>query len=165
LLILFLICAFFVFVEFGLLKIIFGGSSGNGFLSRYTSGGRLQVTYNYLTDNYFLPIGLTYSTKISLGDNFIAEYVIKLSIFGYFLILYYMWGWLRRHLAFSVAMGFFCFFIVADFAYPLLVYYRIAAALPFYALVWCRLESNYFLKRADKAGNSAMTNRSMLVQS
>jgi hypothetical protein len=161
--ILFFVVAFGIFSELDFLGVILVENSGNGFLSRYTSGGRLQSTYNYLIDNYFLPIGLTYSNGLALGDNFIAEYVLKISIFGYLLLLYYMWGWLRRHLDFSVSMGFLSFFMLADLAYPLLVYYRIAAALPFYVLVWSRLESNYFLDRKKMAENNFIVGRSVLI--
>lgn len=131
-----------------LLQSVLGESEGNGFLARYTSGGRLQNTYDYLIDNYFLPIGFSYSPELGLGDNFIAEYVVKTSPFGYFLILYLLWGWFRRHLGSPRYVFFFGFFLLADLAYPLLVYGRIAAALPFFVLLWQRLDSENFLSKS-----------------
>lgn len=120
---------------------------GNGITARYASGGRLQGTYDYLFNNYFVPIGISYSPALELGDNFIAEYIIKTSIFGYLIILYLLWSWLRIYLSLYQSVAFFAFFLIADFAYPLLVYSRVAAALPFFVLVWGRLNfgisSNY----------------------
>lgn len=132
-------------VDWNLGSLLFDSTGGNGFVARYAAGGRLDGTYDYLAKNSLLPIGLSSSPEISLGDNFIAEYILRLSPFGYAIILYLLWSWLRRHLNFQRAIIFFGFFLLADLAYPLLVYSRVAAALPFYVLVWRRLESGDFL--------------------
>lgn len=134
-------------IDLNIIQLILGDSKDNGFMARYTSGGRLQGTYDYLLGNYFVPIGISYSPAISLGDNFIAEYIIKISIIGYLIIMYLLWTWFRRHLNFYHSILFFGFFVLSDFAYPLLVYSRVAAVIPFYVLLWCRLESSYFLKQ------------------
>lgn len=140
---------------FDLSQLIFGDSRDNGILARYGSGGRLQGTYDYLLDNYFMPIGLSYSLDIALGDNFIAEYIIKSSVVGYILLLLLLWTWLRRHLIYRTAIMFFLFFLITDFAYPLLVYSRVAATLPFFVLVWSRLDSKSFLKKAVREHGDA----------
>lgn len=136
-----------IIADVGFFYSMFGGSDANGFLGRYSSGGRLQSTYNYLIDNNFMPIGFSYSAGIGLGDNFIAEYIIKASFFGYFIILFLLWTWFRRHLSQYRALAFFVFIVLADFAYPLLVYSRIAAVIPFYVLMWQRIDSGVFLVR------------------
>jgi hypothetical protein len=132
---------------FDILKLIIGDSVDNGILSRYASGGRLQNSYDYLINNNFIPIGFSYSPDISFGDNFIAEYIIKISIVGYIIIMYLLWTWLRRNLTWRSAVLFFSFFLVTDLAYPLLVYSRVAAVLPFFVLLWLRLDSGEFLKK------------------
>ncbi len=110
---------------------------GGGLLGRYTAGGRLQPTYDYLLAYAFLPIGLTYAPWIALGDNFIAEYVLRLSPLGYLLILYILWAWTRRNVVRnSHCVGFIVFFLLADVGYPLLTYPRVAALMPLYALLW-----------------------------
>lgn len=141
--------AFFLVVVFdsSLFYSLFGESDANGFLGRYSSGGRLQSTYDYLINNSFIPIGFSHSPEIGLGDNFIAEYIVKASPFGYAIILFLLWTWFNRHLNKYRAIAFFGFIVLADFAYPLLVYSRIAAVLPFYVLIWQRIDSSVFLVR------------------
>jgi len=151
-------------VDMNIVQLFVGDSKDNGFLARYNFGGRLQGTYNYLFQNYFIPIGISYTSEISLGDNFIAEYIVKTSIIGYSIILYLLWTWLRRHLDFHSTIMFFGFFLLADFAYPLLVYSRFAAALPFYVLLWCRLESNYFLKKSLSKENKFIYGSSLIIK-
>lgn len=110
---------------------------GNGFLGRYKEGGRLQPTYDYLIDNNFLPIGMTYSPKIALGDNFIAEYIVKISVVGYLVLLLILWNWLQKNIAKkSDVIVFFIFLIAADLAYPLLPYPRAMAMLPWFTILW-----------------------------
>lgn len=137
--------------DLNLFQAILGDSEENGFLARYTAGGRLQSTYDYLAANYFAPIGFSYSPELGLGDNFIAEYIVKTSPLGYLIILCLLWGWFRRHLDLRQAVAFFVFFLLADLAYPLLVYSRIAAVLPFYVLIWQRLSAGSFLKKTHIA--------------
>ncbi len=104
-----------------------------GFLGRYTEGGRLQSTYDFIIDNPFRPIGLTYGDNIMLGDNFIAEYIVKISFLGYLLILLMLYNWIRlngRRLLFIS----FAFFIAVDLGYPILTTVRLSGVLPFYFL-------------------------------
>jgi len=140
-----LLAALVIAVDSSSVGLLVGGAEGNGFLARYAPGGRLQGTYEYLADNNLMPIGFSYSEDISLGDNFIAEYVVRTSPLGYAVVLYLLWSWFRRHLDLSQATAFFGFFLLADLAYPLLVYARVAAALPFFLFFWRRLESDDFL--------------------
>lgn len=145
LLVAFLAGALVIAMESNLSALLVDDAGDNGFLARYASGGRLQGTYDYLAENNMMPIGFSYSQDISLGDNFIAEYVVRTSPLGYAVVLCLLWSWFRRHLDLPQAMAFFGFFLIADLAYPLLVYSRVAAALPFFVLVWRRLESRDFL--------------------
>ena len=112
-------------------------NEGGGFLGRYSHGTRLQGTYDYLVAHNFLPIGITYSTSVALGDNLIAEYILKISVLGYALILMMLWVWLRHNLPDRASRSlFFLFFLVADLGYPLLTYHRVAGFLPLFALLW-----------------------------
>jgi preprotein translocase subunit Sec61beta len=112
-------------------------NEGGGFLGRYSYGTRLQGTYDYLAAHNFLPIGITYSTSVALGDNLIAEYILKISVVGYALILIMLWVWLRHNLPDrSSRILFFLFFLIADLGYPLLTYHRVAGFLPLFALLW-----------------------------
>jgi hypothetical protein len=112
-------------------------TEGSGFLSRYTSGGRLQGSYDFLINNYFQPIGLTYSSVISLGDNFITEYILKISIIGYGLILFMLFVWLRRNVFDQRSrIIFLLFFLLADLGYPLLPYPRAIGFLPLFVMIW-----------------------------
>jgi len=120
-------------------------SPDNGLLARYSEGGRLQGTYNYLIENYFRPIGFTYDSSINLGDNFIAEYIVKISIAGYILLLFLFWSWLRVHIGLKSSIIFLIFILMTDLAYPMLVYDRFAKLLPFFMLLWIRLNSDSFI--------------------
>jgi hypothetical protein len=113
-------------------------SDGSGFLGRYTAGSsRLQGTYDYLIANYFQPIGLTYSDSIALGDTFIAEYILKISILGYGLILFMFFEWLRWNVLDQRSrIKIFFFFLLADVGYPLLPYYRVIGFLPLFVIIW-----------------------------
>lgn len=110
---------------------------GGGFLGRYAIGGRLQPTYDFLASHYFLPIGLSYSPALALGDNFIAEYIIKISVIGYGALLLMLWTWLRRGVRDRRSrIGFMLFLLAADIGYPLLPYPRAAGFMPLFAMLW-----------------------------
>jgi hypothetical protein len=113
------------------------GDEGGGLLGRYLAGGRLQPTYDYLVSHHFLPVGLAFDESIALGDNFIAEYVLRISFFGYLILLGMLWMFLRANLhTRGQRVGFMLFFLAADIGYPLLPYPRVAACLPFFMLLW-----------------------------
>jgi hypothetical protein len=113
---------------------IFSYDAG-GFLGRYASGGRLQSTYDYIIENPFRPIGMTYGGDLSLGDNFIAEYIIKYSLVGYLLILAMLYLWIRQNYR-KVALILMIFIIATDLAYPLLTTVRLVGFMPLFILVW-----------------------------
>lgn len=123
-------------------------NEGGGFLGRYSYGTRLQGTYDYLVAHNFLPIGITYSTSVALGDNLIAEYILKISVVGYALILIMLWVWLRHNLPDRRSrIMFFLFFLTADLGYPLLTYHRVAGFLPLFALLWVGVRPTATIKR------------------
>lgn len=113
-------------------------SHSNGLLSRYTAGGRLSGTYNYIAENIFRPIGFTYdASQIALGDNFIAEYIIKGGIFFYIIILFSLYSFLKRNLLNSKNIKYFMFFfLLSEIGYPLLVYYKTVGILLLLIMVW-----------------------------
>ena len=112
-------------------------SSGGGFLGRYFGDGRLQPTYNYLLEHPFRPIGITYNDQVSLGDNFIAEYIIRGSVPLYLGVLLASALFFKKNIqSRRVAIGFFLFFLISDMGYPLLTYYRASAIIVLFILVW-----------------------------
>ncbi|MET3130529.1 hypothetical protein AAKU55_000786 [Oxalobacteraceae bacterium GrIS 1.11] len=110
---------------------------GNGFSGRVGSESRLEPTYTYLWRNYFQPLGISYDGIVEFGDNFIAEYVMRTSIFGYALIMAMLFNFLRTNLgSMRECLFFFIFFLCADIGYPLLSAYRILFVLPLYVVLW-----------------------------
>jgi hypothetical protein len=110
---------------------------GSGYLGRYVAGGRLQPTYDYLLAYPWQPIGVTMSPNLALGDNFIADYILRISVLGYAAVLCMLWFWLRRNVTSAPQRWvFMAFFLLADLGYPLLTYPRVAAALPMFILLW-----------------------------
>jgi hypothetical protein len=140
----FAIAIYFFLIELEFLSVVgeILSYQGGGFLGRYTAGnsdegGRLQGTYDFLLNNYFQPIGLTYSDSIALGDTFIAEYILKISIFGYGLLYLMLYKWLQWNVEGKRSRSaFLLFFIISDIAYPLLPYYRVIGFLPLFVILW-----------------------------
>jgi hypothetical protein len=113
------------------------GAKGNGFAGRIGSESRLAPTYNYLADGWLQPVGITYDEIIEFGDNFIAEYVLRISIFGYLLVLLMLANFARTNLyTRSHCILLFLFFMAADLGYPLLTTFRVIFALPFFVVLW-----------------------------
>lgn len=115
---------------------IFSYDAG-GFLGRYAIGGRLQPTYDYILTNPFRPIGFTYGNDLSLGDNFIAEYIVKFSLVGYLVILAMLYLWVRQNFR-KVALIAMTFIIATDLAYPLLTTVRLVGFMPLFFVAWLR---------------------------
>jgi|GEM_PF-2183882 len=112
-------------------------SKGNGLSGRFAQGSRLEPTYDYLFDNYFLPVGITYDEIIEFGDGFIAEYVLRTSPLGYLLVLVMLFNFLKSTLSRKrELLLFMLFFFVADLGYPLLTTFRAAFILPLYMVLW-----------------------------
>lgn len=105
-------------------------NSESGLLGRYSFGGRLQPTYNFIMENPFRPIGLTYDPEIYLGDNFIAEYIVRGTVVLYIVVIVLMFKFLRRNLISRVHAGAIAaYFFASDVGYPLLTYSRMPAIL------------------------------------
>ena len=127
----------FIKVPFADIAVDTMTSSGGGFLGRYSGDARLQPTYNYLLEHPFRPIGITYSDQVILGDNFIAEYVIRGSMPLYLGVLLASALFFKKNIqSRRVAIGFFLFFLISDIGYPLLTYYRASAIILLFILVW-----------------------------
>jgi hypothetical protein len=144
------ILLYLIAIEFDILAIISDtlSSQGGGFLGRYTAGnseggGRMQGTYDFLMKNYFQPIGFTFSDSIALGDTFIAEYILKISIIGYGLIYLMLFKWLQWNVLDKKSrVMIFLFFLISDIGYPLLPYYRVIGFLPFFIVLWNSVSLN-----------------------
>lgn len=112
-------------------------NDGNGLSGRFKEGNRLEPTYNYLISNYFLPIGINFDNRLALGDNFIAEYVIRISFVGYMFVLLMLYNFLKRNLSSRSSVYFFLFiFILADQGYPLLTTFRFIFMFPVVVIMW-----------------------------
>ncbi|XMB47390.1 hypothetical protein QQ999_15885 [Pseudomonas fluorescens] len=112
-------------------------SDGNGLKGRMVSGNRLEGTYNYITENPFLPLGLTSLPNIAFGDNFIADYVIRVGVLGYFVVLLAAYLYLRSAFS-SRLVVLFCmgFVLLGDLGYPLLTNYRSVFLIPVFVAMW-----------------------------
>jgi hypothetical protein len=119
-------------------------SNGNGLKGRTVAGNRLEGTYNYISENPFLPIGLTRLQNIAFGDNFIADYVIRVGILGYLMVLLAAYFYFRRALR-STIVVLFCmgFLLLGDLGYPLLTTYRSVFLIPVFVAMWRFPESAY----------------------
>lgn len=152
---------FFVFIGgllygnmiIGFINVVFNfdelfNSAGNGFSGRFSAGSRLSSTYQYLLENYFWPIGLSNDTRLGFGDNFIAEYVLRLSPIGYILILVMLYKFLRKNLqSKKTAISFFVFFLIGDQGYPLLTSFRFIFMLPVLIIMWNGMQQPFVASR------------------
>jgi hypothetical protein len=112
-------------------------SNLNGFAGRFSTDSRLSSTYRYLMEYSFWPVGLSNDPAISFGDNFIAEYIVRLSPIGYVLILVMLYRFLRANLQSKrMAQAFFLFFLMGDQSFPLLTSFRFLFMLPVLVLLW-----------------------------
>lgn len=110
---------------------------GAGFLARYTGGGRLQPTYDYLADNPLRPIGFTYDARIELGDNLVAEYIVRGGVQLYAMVLLGLVLFLMRNLKDAKSVyAFSFFFLLGDIGFPLLTYFRTPGLLIMFMVVW-----------------------------
>jgi len=122
-------------------------SNKNGFLGRYTKGSRLDGTYKYLLKKPLLGVGFTSAENIKFGDSFISEYVIRVGIFGYLIILFLLYYFLSRNLADKrLVIPIFMFFLLADLGYPLLVTFKFVILVPLLILIFNR---GYYLRNKN----------------
>lgn len=112
-------------------------SHDNGFAGRYSSGSRLEPTYTYLIENAGWPIGLSFDPRIAFGDNFIGEYVLRLTPVGYLGVLFMLYKFLRTNLPGKLLPRlFFAFFLIGDVSFPLLTSLRFMFMIPAVVLIW-----------------------------
>lgn len=122
-------------------------SDGNGLKGRMVSGNRLEGTYSYIVENPFVPLGLTSLPDIAFGDNFIADYVIRVGLLGYFIVLLAAYVYFRS--AFSsrlVVLFCMCFVLLGDLGYPLLTNYRSVFLIPVFVAMWRCPSRDYQVK-------------------
>lgn len=112
-------------------------SEGNGLRGRYSENTRLSGTYEYVSTNFISAVGLTSSPDIAFGDNFIADYVLRASAFGYLIVLVSSFLFLSASIN-GLGACFFAFFLLllSDLGFPALTNYRILFLLPAFICVW-----------------------------
>lgn len=112
-------------------------SNGNGIKGRMVSGNRLEGTYKYILENPFLPLGLTSLPDVMFGDNFIADYVIRVGVFGYLIVLLAAYLYFRKSFSSRIVV-LFCmgFVLLGDLGYPLLTNYRSVFLIPVFVAMW-----------------------------
>ena len=112
-------------------------SDSNGLKGRYTGNGRLDGTYQYVLANPFGGVGLTSSPELAFGDSFIADYILRTSFMGYFLIILTAFLYFKFNLHSNKAVfGSMILLFLGDLGYPLLTNYRFVFFIPVLVLVW-----------------------------
>lgn len=111
------------------------GSTGNGFLGRYSSTGNLQGNFNYLKENYFRPVGFGYSPEIMYVDSGYVEYLTRGTFLLVILIFAGLFLFLRNNLkSKNAAYSLFFIFLLFENGFSGLTYYRTIYLLPFIVL-------------------------------
>lgn len=103
----------------------------NGLLARFSTESRLGGSIEYLIANPLVGVGVTSGGNIAFGDSFYAEYMLRLSFFGFFLVAFVTYGYLylNIHSTYYFIMLASLVFI-ADLGYPLFVTYRFIFLFP-----------------------------------
>jgi len=111
-------------------------SKQNGFLGRYSKNTRLEGTFNYISKNPMTGVGVSSSSGIKFGDSFLAEYVVRISFIGYVIVLMGLFCFLYKSIVDKrLVIPVFCFFLVADLGYPLLVTFKFLVLIPLFILI------------------------------
>lgn len=107
-------------------------SSNNGLLARYSSSGNLQGNFDYLTQNYFRPVGFGYSKSIMYVDSGFLEYLTRGSLLLVLLIYIGFFLFLKKNLkSKTAAYTLFFMFLLFELGFSGLTYYRTLYFLPF----------------------------------
>ncbi len=110
--------------------------SGSGFSARFGAENRQYETYKFMFEDFNFPIGLIYNENLVLGDNFVAEYVIRVSLFGYIAVLMMLYNFLRINVRSRLhRILIFTTVVLSDLGYPLLVTFRFVFLLPYVVLL------------------------------
>lgn len=122
-------------------------SNANGLNGRYAKGSILKPTIDYILNNPFSPIGLSYSPNLYYTDSGFILYLLRGSIIlmvaiyiGVFKLLYD--NILNKKLALFV---FFIIFIF-EIGYPILINFRMLFFLPFLVILLNHLDNYLYVK-------------------
>lgn len=103
----------------------------NGLMARFSVDSRLGGSIMYLVSSPFIGVGITNGGDIAFGDSFYSEYMLRLSVFGFFLVAFVTYGYLyvntqsARYFTLLATLVF-----IADLGYPLFVTYRFVFLFP-----------------------------------
>lgn len=111
-------------------------SDNNGLRGRLSLDSRLGGSYQFILNHPLSAVGFTYSPKISLGDNFIAEYILRMTVLGYGLYVWMVYHFTTVNLGKRWGCWFFGFVVLADFAYPPLTAVRFILMVPALVVLW-----------------------------
>lgn len=107
-------------------------TEGSGFSARFGPENRQFETYKFMFGEFNFPIGLVYNERLVLGDNFLAEYVVRISFIGYAAILVMLYNYLRVNMRSRFHRALILLIVIlSDLGYPLLVQFRFVFLLPF----------------------------------
>jgi hypothetical protein len=119
-----------VFYEYDVLSIL--TSKDNGLAGRYSGTSVLAPTIDYIKNNPFLPVGLTYSDKLYYTDSGVILYILRGSIFLASAIYLGFYSFLNSNLLRKKDTYLvFLFFMIFEIGYPTLIEPRILCFIPF----------------------------------
>jgi len=113
------------------------GDRSAGLLARYAAEGNLAATMNYLIEQPWRPIGLTYSPDLFYGDSGFVMYALRGSVALPVFIYFALFVWLRHNLIDRRVALVVCAGIVAfEIGFTPLVFFRFFGVLPFLLIWW-----------------------------
>ena len=107
------------------------GSEGNGLTGRYSENSVLQPTIDYIIENPFSPIGLSYSDKLYYTDSGFILYTLRGSFLMPIVIYIGTFFFFLRNIA-NRKTAYFLFFsiLIFEIGYPILINIRMLYFLP-----------------------------------
>jgi len=119
-----------VFYEYDVLSIL--TSKDNGLAGRYSGTSVLAPTIDYIKNNPFVPVGLTYSDKLYYTDSGVILYFLRGSIFLASAIYLGFYSFLNSNLLRKKDVYYvFFFFMIFEIGYPTLIEPRVLCFIPF----------------------------------
>lgn len=113
------------------------GDRSAGLLARYAAEGNLAATMNYLVEQPWRPIGLTYSPDLFYGDSGFVMYALRGSVALPVFIYFALFVWLRHNIIDRRVAVTVCAAIVAfEIGFTPLVFFRFFGVLPFLLIWW-----------------------------
>ncbi|HFK1433337.1 TPA: hypothetical protein ACGXNJ_003413 [Bacillus cereus] len=126
-------------------------SHSNGITGRFSGDGILSSNFEFMKDNFFRPVGITYSDDLFFSDTGIFLYILRGTIVLAILIYVGFYMFLKRNLKYKYqAYLLFISFLLMDIGSPSLTYFRTLFILPFLIVIINSLSEDQEQKRKVK---------------